>query len=170
MTFVWLVPAMVSAQKVGADYDREVDFSKFTTYAWRTGMGAPSPVTHKRIVAAIEEQLASKGWKQSESSPGAIVVYYAGLEEERRLNAWGSGPRWSGFGSVSAETILTGQLVVDIYDAMSGELVWRGFASDTATDNRQPGEESEKDQGGHREAIQTAARVGRSEDQVRRIW
>src|SRR5262245_38832898 len=125
LTCVCLMPALAGAQKVGADYDKEVDFSKFTTYAWRAGQEAPSPLTHKRIVAAIEEQLASKGWKQTESSPGAIVVYYAGLEEERRLNAWGSGPRWNGFGTVTGETILTGQLVVDIYDAMSGDLVWR---------------------------------------------
>src|ERR1051325_5212351 len=33
MTCVCLLPAMARAQKVGADYDKEVDFSKFTTYA-----------------------------------------------------------------------------------------------------------------------------------------
>jgi hypothetical protein len=145
MTCVCVVPAMAGAQKVGADYDKDVDFSKFTTYVWRAGQSAPSPLTHKRIVAAIDEQLAAKGWKQSESSPGAIVVYHAGLEEERRLNAWGSGPRWNGFGSASAETILTGQLVVDIYDAMTGELVWRGFATDTATDNPEKNQKKIKD-------------------------
>src|SRR5262245_14952775 len=145
MTCVCLLPAMARAQKVGAEYDKEVDFSKFTTYAWRPGQHAPSPLTHKRIVAAIDEQLASKGWSQSDSSPGAIVVYYAAMDEERRLNAWGSGPRWSGLGTVSAETILIGQLVVDIYDAASGELVWRGSATDTATDNPEKNNKKMKD-------------------------
>ena len=134
VTCVCLLPVLAQAQKAVADYDKEVDFSKFKTYAWQSGQPAPSPLTHKRIVTAIDEQLASKGMTQVESSPSAIIVYYAAVEEQKRLNAWGSGPRWSGFGTVTAETIRVGQLVVDIYDAATKQLVWRGSVSDTASD------------------------------------
>ena len=125
---------MASAQKISVDYDKEVDFSKFRTYAWYPGQPASNPLVDKRIVNAIDGQLASKGWTKNDSSPAAIVIYYASLDEQKQLNAWGSGPRWNGFGSVSVDTRITGQLVVDIYDAETKQLLWRGYASDEASD------------------------------------
>jgi len=38
------------------------------------------------------------------------------------------------------ETILVGQLVVDIYDASNAQLMWRGFVSDTVTDSTEKNE------------------------------
>ena len=140
-----LVPALARAQKVSADYDKEVNFSKYKTYAWEEGESAPSPLTHKRIVAAIDEQLAAKGMAKTDTEPSAIIVYYAGVDVQRQLNAWGSGPRWSGIGTVTAERIYVGQLVVDIYDAASGQLVWRGFASDTASDKPEKNQKKVKE-------------------------
>lgn len=129
---VCLMPIAAQAQRVNVDYDKAVDFSKYKTYAWETGQPAPNPLVHKRILNAIDNQLAAKGRSKVESSANAIVVYYAAIEEERQLNAWGGGPRWSG--TVNVETILTGQLVVDIYDGVTKELLWRGFVSDTASE------------------------------------
>ena len=130
-----LIPMAAAAQKVSVDYDKEADFSKLKTYAWQSGQPALNSLIHKRIVNAIDGQLASKGWTKTESAPNAIVVYYAAVDQQRQFNAWGSGPRWSGNGTVKEETILIGQLVVDIYEASTEQLLWRGFASDTATDN-----------------------------------
>ena len=129
-----LIPVMAWAQKVRIGYDRDINFSKYRTFAWKDGQPAPNPLTHKRIVNAIEGQLASRGWTKIDASPSAVVVYYAAIGEQRQLNAWGSGPRWSGHGTVKIETILTGQLIVDVYDAASKQLIWRGFVSDTVSD------------------------------------
>jgi hypothetical protein len=138
------IAGVAYAQKVNIDYDKGVDFSRFTSYQWAEGQPAQSPLVHKRIVNAIEKQLASKGWTKVEPSDAltatAVVVYYAGVEAERQLNAWGSGPRWSGIATANVETILTGQLVVDVYDTATGELVWRGFASDTVSDDQEKNE------------------------------
>jgi len=132
------------AQKTSADYDKDVDFSKFRSYCWIDGDSAQNPLMHKRIVNAIDGQLAAKGWTKmdagADAAPNAIVVYYAAIEAERQLNTWGSGPRWSGFGTANIETILTGQLVVDVYDASTRQLVWRGYASDTVSDNPEKNE------------------------------
>jgi len=127
---------------VSVDYDKEADFSKLKTYAWQSGQPAVNRLIHKRIVNAIDGQLASKGWTKTESAPNAIVIYYAAVDEPRQLNAWGNGPRWGGSGTVKEETILIGQLVVDIYDASTEQLLWRGDARDTATDN--PGKNEKK--------------------------
>ena len=133
---VSMVAATAWAQHVNVDYDRDVDFSKYNTYAWRPGQPAANPLVDKRILTAVDKELTAKGWTRTEASPGAIVTYQTAIGAERRLNAWGSGPRWGGWsGTVNAETILTGQLVVDVYDAVTRQLMWRGITSDTATDN-----------------------------------
>jgi uncharacterized protein DUF4136 len=130
---VCLLPSLARAQKVNVDFDKSVDFAKFKTYAWQEGQSAANPLVHKRIVNAIEGQLTAKGWTKVEESPSAVVIYYAAIDEQRQLNAWGSGPRWTG-GTANVETILVGQMVLDIYDVATRQLVWRGFASDTASD------------------------------------
>jgi hypothetical protein len=132
---VCLIPTIASAQTVSVDYDRTADFSKFRTYAWREGRPAANPLIDKRIVEAVDRQLAARGWIRTDSSPSAIVMYAAGLDAERQLKAWGSGPRWNGFGTVTAQTIYTGQLMLDIYEAATRQLVWRGVASDTVREN-----------------------------------
>jgi len=137
---VSLIPIVASAQTVAVDYDRQVDFSKFKSYAWVSGEPASNPLVHKRIVSGIEAQLASKGWTQNNETPNALVVYYAAIDAERQLNAWGNGPRWNGFGSAKIETILTGQLVVDVYDARNEELIWRGVVSDEVSDKPEKNE------------------------------
>ena len=135
-----VIPLVASAQKVDVDYDKAVDFSKARTYAWQTGQPAASPLLHKRIISAIDRQLAAKGWTKVDASPSAVLVYQAAVDEKRELSAWGSGPRWSGFGTARVETILVGQLVVDIYDASNQQLMWRGFVSDTVTDSTEKNE------------------------------
>ena len=135
-----LMSTAAFAQKVNVDYDKEADFSKFRSYKWERGQSAASPLVDKRIVGAIESQLASKGWAKTDETPSAIVVYHAAIDAEKQLNAWGTGPRWRGIGTVTVDTIYTGQLVVDVYDAATRQLLWRGMVSDTVTDKPEKNE------------------------------
>ena len=128
------------AQKATSDYDRAVDFAKFRSYKWERGQSAPNPLVDKRIVAAIDTQLESKGWTKTGAEPSAVVVYYAAIDAEKQLNAWGTGPRWRGMGTVTVDTIYTGQLVVDVYDAATRQLIWRGTVSDTVSDRPEKNE------------------------------
>jgi len=135
-----LIPVCASAQTINVDYDRDVDFAKFKTYAWVQGQPAPNPLVDKRIHNAIDSQLQSKGWTKDPSTPDAVVVYYAAVDAQRELNGSGGGPRWTSFGTLRVDLILTGQLVVDVYDASTQELVWRGHASDSVTDSSEKNE------------------------------
>jgi len=137
---VCVLPLTASAQKVSVDYDRDADLSKYSTYAWQRGRSAPNPLVDTRILDAIDRQLASKGWSRNESAPQAIVVYRAGMDVQRQLNGFSSGPRWSGMGTVRVEEQKIGQLLVDIYDAATNRLLWRGFASDTISDKPEKNE------------------------------
>jgi hypothetical protein len=135
-----LTSTVVFAQKVNVDFDKEADFSKFRSYKWERGQSAASPLVDKRIVRAIDSQLAATGWTKAEEAPSAIVVYYAAIDAEKQLNAWGTGPRWRGMGTVTIDTIYTGQLVVDVYDAATRQLLWRGMVTDTVTDKPEKNE------------------------------
>ncbi len=148
MLFALLVSAGAFAQKVSVDYDHEADFSKYKTYAWTDGTPAKDPFMHQRIVDAIDAQLKAKGWTRVEpdKDPQAFVLYHAAVTEEKEVQVWGTGYgrgwRWGGMGTaqVDVNKILIGQLMVDLGDAASKKLAWRGRASDTLSDKPEKNE------------------------------
>ena len=55
----------------------------------------------------------------------------------------GSGPWWGGgYGTASVETYIDGTLIVDLYDAKTKKMVWRGVA--TATASEKPSKNAKK--------------------------
>ena len=141
---VLLVSGSAVAQQTSVDYDRNADFSKYKKYAWVEGRSAQDPFNHQRVVDAIDTQLAAKGWTRVESSqnPDAIVLYRGAMTEQKQARVWGTGG-WrlaGGTAQVDLNTIEIGQLVVDIRDAASQKLIWRGRASDTRSDKPEKNE------------------------------
>jgi hypothetical protein len=133
-----LMAGAVSAQKVTTDYDNTADFTRYKTYAWALGSNvAKDPLWHQRIVGNIERQLEAKGLKRVDSNPDVYVTYNSELNEDVSIQGFGTGRPWFG-GSFSANKVRTieGTLVVDIHDAQSKRLVWRGIATETASNKR----------------------------------
>ena len=63
-----------------------------------------------------------------------LVAYHASFDRNLQINAYSSGwggPRFGGLRSGTATTmeVLTGTLVVDVMDASTKSIVWRGMAS-----------------------------------------
>ena len=142
-----LAASTAAAQQTSVDYDRNADFSRYKTYAWAQGRPVQDPFNHQRIVAAIDAQLAAQGWKPVEpgQKPDALVLYRAAATERKQANVWGAGygPAWrlgGGTARVDVDTIQVGQLVVDIMDAATQKLLWRGRASDTLSDQPEKNE------------------------------
>lgn len=139
MLTVLMSAASALAQKVNVDWDRTADFSAYKTYAWIESKNpAPNELTHKRIVAAVDEGLAAKGLKKVESNPDLLVVYNTGVQEQVSVQGYSYGYgryRWGG-GTVNLEkeVSLEATLVVDLVDAQKQELMWRGTATDTLSD------------------------------------
>ena len=128
------------AQKVNTDYDRSVDFSQYKTYAWLESKNPASELAHKRIIAAIDEQLAAKGiQEQTHERPDMYVVYHVGLKERVEIKGYNYGyyrPRWGG-GTVRFEQHVYSEatLVLDMVNAERNELLWRAVAVGTVSDN-----------------------------------
>ncbi|HET7294974.1 MAG TPA: DUF4136 domain-containing protein [Vicinamibacteria bacterium] len=124
------------AQSVTYDFDTSADFSRLRTYAWVSGTNVRDELNHKRIVAAIDAQLAARGLKRVEpaSNPDALVAYHATFDKDLRINGFSSG--WGGYrfaasrsGTATVDEIVNGTLAVDIVDAKTRSIVWRGIAS-----------------------------------------
>jgi hypothetical protein len=143
------------AQDVRYDYDKDKDFSKFKSYKWVTIKGADEPdeLTGKRIMAAVDAELATKGLTKTDSDTADLyIAYQTAVGTEKQFTSyntgWGYGPGWGtgwyggGMNSTttygSTSTIYVGQLDISMYDPATKQLVWRGVASKTLDPKAKP--------------------------------
>jgi Domain of unknown function (DUF4136) len=125
------------AQQVKTDYDRAANFSHYKTFSWEK-VQTPDPLWVDRIKPAVDASLAAKGWTQVESGGNISIVAIEINRNHQTLNTFyddfGGGFRWRGFGgfgesTTTPETYTVGTLVVDLFDAKTKDLVWRGVSS-----------------------------------------
>ena len=92
----------------------------------------------------VDEQLVKKGLSRVDSTPDAFVTYHGGTSDETVVDTdfygYGYGPGWYGgeapAGSASAVAkFQSGTLIVDLWDARTKRLVWRGIATDIRSDD-----------------------------------
>ena len=125
------------AQQVKTDYDRAAHFSQYKTFSWEK-VQTPDPLWVDRIKAAVDAALAAKGWTRVESGGDISIVAIDINRNQQTLNTFyddfGGGFRWRGFGgfgeaTTTSDTYTVGTLVVDLFDAKTKTLVWRGVSS-----------------------------------------
>jgi hypothetical protein len=118
------------AQDVSYDYDKSVNFSALKTYAWAPDGNIQDELTHKRITAAVDAQLAAKGLRRVEAgaTPDVIVTYRAGVRQELEVNGY-TGYRVNRWSSARVQQVPVGALVVEMLDAKTKDVVWRGIAT-----------------------------------------
>jgi len=142
--FAFIVSTAAVGAAVSVDHDPKVDFTKFKTYSWMPGTPAANPLNETRIHDAIDAQLAAKGLKKVDDGGDLRVVTHASSKDEQRVDVqeYGYyGPAWSAWNrgysttSVNVYTVRVGELVVDIFDAESKKVVWRGEASGVVSEN-----------------------------------
>jgi hypothetical protein len=155
----------VLAQDVRYDFDKNKDFSKYKTYKWVPIKGADQPdeLTGKKVTAAVNAELATKGLTMTDSDTADVYIgYQTAIGTEKQFTSyntgWGYGPGWGGgwygygggmsssttYGSTS--TVYVGQLDLSIYDPAEKQMVWRGTATKTLDPKAKP-EKKEKNIG-----------------------
>jgi hypothetical protein len=142
---VVLLTASAWAQKTNVDWDRNTDFSQFHTYAWQNSPHPAKGLWDQRVIDAVNQQLQSKGLKEVQNDPDLWVVYTSHVEDQKQVvgtgynygPGWGWGPWWGGPTTTTYNTYITkeGTLVVELANAKSHELEWRGSVTDTISDN-----------------------------------
>jgi hypothetical protein len=143
---VALLLASVSfAQQVKTDYDRGANFTQYKTYSWEH-VKTKDPLFVDRIKNAVNVALAAKGWTQVESGGDVSIVAVQMTSNQETLNTFyngfGGGWGWRRFGgggfgeaTTTTETYTVGTLVVDLFDAKTKTLLWRGSSSNTLSNN-----------------------------------
>ncbi|NNT71995.1 DUF4136 domain-containing protein [Flavobacterium sp. IMCC34852] len=135
--FLLFVVAACSSVRVNSDYDKQVDFAAYKTYAFhKTGIDKAeiSDLDKKRILRSIDETMTAKGFTKSDNSD-LLISFFTKEREEVNVNqfnagwgygwGWGWNPYlWGGNTSVSRHT--EGTLYIDIIDAKKKELIWQG--------------------------------------------
>jgi hypothetical protein len=143
MGMMLLFASRSSAQQVKTDYDRGANFDQYKTYSWEQ-VKTKDPLYVDRIKSAVNAALTAKGWTQVDSGGDVCVVAMEITRNQQTLNTFydgfGGGWGWRGFGSMgdattTTETYKVGTLVVDLFDAKTKKLAWRGSTSDTLSNN-----------------------------------
>ena len=145
---------------VTRDYDPRVDFSRFRSYGWfRDGHEVEgnalvdSRLIERRVESAVAREMAEKGLeRRAEGTPDLFVNYHISLRGRLSSSSVSShyGARTrrsrSRVGASAGSQVSQfeeGTLVLDLIDAASLELVWRGSASVGASRGRSAEETTE---------------------------
>jgi hypothetical protein len=156
--------ALVGCAGVSYDYDFDpgANFADYETYTWvqpSQDMG-PNPrgvdqITERRIMAAVDEQMAAKGYRKIERGRPDFAVNFI-VTTQQNVNyttyhsGWGYRGGWYG-GGVGMSTSHTtanewteGTLLIDLFDADAKELVWRGTATAEIREGLPPEERNKR--------------------------
>ncbi len=142
--FSLLLSSAAFAQKIETDWDRTANFSNYHTYMREKSPHPAKGFWDQRIVDAINQQMQNKGYTLVDSNPDVWVVYSNSIKDQKQVvgTGYGFGPGWGwgywgGPNNVTYNTYVTkqGTLVVEIADAKNKQLLWRGSATDTISDN-----------------------------------
>src|SRR6476646_909561 len=126
-----LLAATAYAEKVTVDANPSAPFGSYKTYGWTNGTPAPNPLAEQGIHSMVAAQLAARGLAES-NTPDMFVATHAVTAQHPQLIV--NGFDWGLGGTASVETYTVGTLVVDLYDAHTKQMVWRGVATDSGSD------------------------------------
>ncbi len=140
--------------KSGSHRDESANFSDYVTFAWIAdnplivGGGdrsSISPLSQKKIVQAIEDELGRKGFTYTADPDQAdfVVSYTVGTREKIDETSYPVAYRgnwgWHMYGryyyqtDVVHRTYIEGTLGIDVFDGKTKQPVWHGWASKSVT-------------------------------------
>jgi hypothetical protein len=127
-----------------SDYERGFPLSKLRTWDFKEQTRpardplASNTIWSNRIRTALETDLSEKGLERKTSAePDFLVAYYMGTDRgfdtriigygfPRGFRRWGWGPGWNDV-NVWRFPYTESTLVLDVIDAGTNQLVWRGY-------------------------------------------
>lgn len=144
-----LISVSCATVKVSSDFDKTAQFADYKTYKiTQESMNLQlDDINTGRIIKAVENELALKGFTKSESPDVLIdLKLTAQAKQTAKTNTtpyYGSRYRYRWGGGFSTTTIdyeqyVEGTLFVDIIDAAKSQLVWQGRGVGTISPDIKP--------------------------------
>ena len=151
LLFVLFWPTVANA-KMATDFNPNLDFSKYKTFAYIGGveslvrMQLNPELLNNRIHSAVVRELTAKGLRevQPQENPDLAVRYWVEAEFNAQVTGtadWGVyGSYYSGYWTVMYTTMSTpvthkGVLGIELIDAKARDLAWRLFVSEKIIHN-----------------------------------
>lgn len=153
---VTAVSCSVSSSVITTDYDRDVNFNSYRTFYWSDDFQMENgkeeeplffnTLIKKRLKAAIQEQMESKGYAMDKVNPDLLVDSRIVVQTRNINNSGGGYPYFPSYGHgyghfgsygygyyggyQSSEEHKEGGVVIEFIDREKRQLVWQGFAPD----------------------------------------
>jgi hypothetical protein len=115
--------------------ERGADVTRYRTYTWgpadAQATGDPrldnNPFFHERIQAAVEQRLNARTFeKTTADQPDLLIHYHASVRQQ--INANGADQPYVTCEDCKPYVYDAGTILVDLVDARTRRLVWRGWA------------------------------------------
>ena len=133
--------ACATTMSVSSHVERGLDFTRYRTWDWGPADTLPTgdsrldanPFFKDHVQGAVEKGLATRGLGgPTSTSPDLLIHYHASINQ--RVNVSGAdtnhGYCYADCGQAVVE-YEAGTLVVDVVDAKTNRVVWRGWAQDS---------------------------------------
>jgi hypothetical protein len=141
-----LFAGCATAPAVDVQRDLAVDFGRYRSYAWTQQPPTRNPLLRQRLVAAIDTELAAKGWRLApDAEADVLLVGNVSSRDDATLEYFYEGSGWRGwawhgrgFGGmqrVELRVLQVGTLVLDVFDAGTRRAIWRGLAQGYVPDS-----------------------------------
>jgi hypothetical protein len=136
---VGLTSVVAAGQQVSVNYNHSQSFSGYHTYAW--GSNNTNQIQNSILAQVaqtdIEAAMQAKGFQKVQESqkPDLILLASGGMRQQTSYSAWGMRGIGGGMGGITPQQNVEATLIVDLHDAKSQSLVWRGIAQDTLSNN-----------------------------------
>lgn len=150
-----LLLASCGSIRVNYDYDRDTDYSKYTTYNYYSDINTGlSELDAKRLLRAIDSTMRAKGFLLSEEPEFLINILSRSFQAPRNntvgVGIGGTGRNVGGgmtigipVGSANVER----EIQFDFVDSQKDELFWQAITVSSLRENSSPNEREEKIQG-----------------------
>ena len=142
--------ACATAVKTDVGYDKQADFARYKTWAWKDDGSIQDPVWKRRVQSVLEDELAKHGLTRSEEKPDLWLAVHWRLSSETQVvsysPAWGYGwgPYWAAPAMTTVYQIPAGTMIIDLVDVGKKEIVWRASAAGEIRANKENEEREER--------------------------
>jgi len=136
---VVLASSLAMGQQVSVNYNHNANFSQYHTYAWGSNNknAIQNSILGQVAQRDIDSAMSLKGLQKVDESqnPDLVLAASGGEREQTSYNAWGMRGIGGGMGGITPEQNYETTMVISLYDVKQKELVWRGIAQNTLSNN-----------------------------------
>jgi len=143
-SLVLLLAGCAATMTVSSHAERNLDFARYRSFAWGPADPLPkgdprldrNPLFKDRLQGAVEKQLAQRGIALAAGDADLLIHYHANVTHRMDPNQF---DRANGYCATvdcvpSPVSYESGTLIIDIVDARSQRLIWRGWAQSDVED------------------------------------